>query len=756
MAKTRTPASGGRDPIPAPVSGTLSEGRDRIVPFDADVFHGDVQDCVEGEGPAQALPSTIATPVLQDTLARMLGILEGMAQAGALPPAAAVAPRLNSMKFPDIASHLANIPSMTIDKQKMLGRFRLMNHLTYTGDLTEDAYEFIFSCHERLHNLGLVESHGVDYTAFQMTGSAKKWWRDYISSRPTGSPPLSWTQFNKKVVDAANELELIRREGFEQREGKKTRYSGRGYHSQSNRPIHASIPASEAGYTGHSSSSSVHTSQGSPSRPIVRGGHSGQSGFSGFDFQGCTTPAKGGAQNGRVGSHSGRGGSPFGRGGGRGGSQSDGGRSHCYAFPSRLEAEASDVVITGSTYSYVSTYFAPSLDILCESLDLPIRVSTPIGDSIVVDRVYQLCTATLMGYDTHADLKVLDMIDFDVILGMDWLSSYHAILNCYAKTITLSTPGIPLVEWRGSLSHPPKVVSEFSEVFPTDLLDLPPDRDIDFCIVVETGTQPISIPPYSMAPAELKELKHQLQDLLSKGFIRPSVSPWGAPVLFVKKKDGSMRMCINYRQLNKLQCASVFSKIDLRFGYHQLKEEHEQHLRIVLGILKQKKLYAKFSKCEFWISSVAFLGHVVSKEGIMVDPKKIETVRDWVRPASVTEIWSFSGFAGYYRRFIEGFSSIASPLTRMTQKEVTFQWSDECDVGFQKLKTLLTTTPMLTLPVEGEGFVVYCDTSRIGLGCVLMQKRKVIAYASRQLKVHEKNYPIHDLELAAVVFALKI
>ena len=132
----------------------------------------------------------------------------------------------------------------------------------------------------------------------------------------------------------------------------------------------------------------------------------------------------------------------------------------------------------------------------------------------------------------------------------------------------------------------------------------------------------------------------------------------------------------------------------------------------------------------------------------MVDPKKIEAVRDLVRPTSVTEIRSFLGLAGYYRRFVKGFSSIAC--------EVSFQWSDECEVSFQKLKILLTTAPILILPVEGEGFVVYCDASRIGFGCVLMQKGRVIAYASRQLKVHEKNYPIHDLELASVVFALKI
>ncbi|XP_069150379.1 uncharacterized protein [Solanum lycopersicum] len=299
---------------------------------------------------------------------------------------------------------------------------------------------------------------------------------------------------------------MIRREGFEQQEGKRTHYSGdyggapprsrsylgRGYHPQSSRLIHASIPASEAGYAGHNSSSSVHTSQGSSSRPVVRGGnygHSGSShqpasrrgcfecgdmghfvrdcprtrrgglhqGFQASASRAAQPPARSGAHNGRGGSHSGRGGSPSGRGGGRGG---------------RPEAEASDAVITGiipvchrsatvlfdpgSTYSYVSTYFAPSLDILCESLDLPICVSTPVGDSVVVDRVYCLCTVTLMGCDTHADLKVLDMIDFDVIL----------------------------------------VVSEFSEVFPTDLPGLPPDRDIDFCIDVEPGTRPISIPPY--------------------------------------------------------------------------------------------------------------------------------------------------------------------------------------------------------------------------------------------------------------------
>jgi len=146
----------------------------------------------------------------------------------------------------------------------------------------------------------------------------------------------------------------------------------------------------------------------------------------------------------------------------------------------------------------------------------------------------------------------------------------------------------------------------------------------------------------------------------------------------------------------------------------------------------------------------------VSGEGIKVDTQKIEAVQNWPRPTSPTDIRSFLGLAGYYRRFVEGFSSIASPLTKLTQKAVKFQWSEACEKSFQELKKRLITAPVLTLPEGTQGFVVYCDASRVGLGCVLMQNGKVIAYASRQLKVHEKNYPTHDLELAAVIFALKL
>lgn len=196
--------------------------------------------------------------------------------------------------------------------------------------------------------------------------------------------------------------------------------------------------------------------------------------------------------------------------------------------------------------------------------------------------------------------------------------------------------------------------------------------------------------------------------------------------------------------------------IDDILVYSRSRSEHEQHLRIVLQTLRDQQLYAKFSKCEFWLASVSFLGHVVSKESIKVDPTKIEAIRDWDRPTSVTEVRSFVGLASYYMRFVEGFSTIAAPLTRLTHQDIPFVWSEECEMSFLKLKELLTSAPILTLPIEGEGFTIYCDASGVGVGCVLMQQGRVIAYASRQLKVHERNYPTHDLELAAVVFALKI
>ncbi|GKB77435.1 hypothetical protein Tco_0944330 [Tanacetum coccineum] len=355
------------------------------------------------------------------------------------------------------------------------------------------------------------------------------------------------------------------------------------------------------------------------------------------------------------------------------------------------------------------------------------------------------------------------------------------------------------------------IVRDFPDVFPEELPGLPPTRQVEFQIDLIPGVAPIAWAPYRLAPSKMKELSGQLKELSDKGFIRLSSSPWGAPVLFVKKKDGSFRMCIDYQELNKLtmknhyplpriddlfdqlQGSSFYSKIDLRpvmpFGltnapavfmdlmnrvcktfldkfvivfiddiliYSKNKKEHEEHLKAVLELLKKEKLYAKFSKCEFWIPKVQFLGHVIDSQGIHVDPAKIKSIKDWESPKTPTKIRQFLGLARYYRRFIEGFSKIAKSMTKLTQKGVKFDWGDEQEAAFQLLKQKLCSAPILALFEGSEDFVVYCDASHKGLGDVLMQREKVISYASRQLKIHEKNYTTHDLELGSIVFSLKL
>ncbi|GJR73132.1 putative reverse transcriptase domain-containing protein [Tanacetum coccineum] len=319
------------------------------------------------------------------------------------------------------------------------------------------------------------------------------------------------------------------------------------------------------------------------------------------------------------------------------------------------------------------------------------------------------------------------------------------------------------------------IVQDFPVIFPKDLSGLPPTRQVEFQIDLVPGAAPVARAPYRLAPSEMKELSEQLKELSDKGFIRPSSSPWGAPVLFVKKKYRSFWMCIDYRELNKLtvknryplpriddlfhqlQGSSVYSKIDLSYAvwfdkrtyriHGPYKLEHEEHLKQILELLKKEELYAKFSKCEFWISKVQFLGHVIDSEVIHVDLAKIESIKDWTSPKSPTEIRQFLGLAGYYRRFIEGFSNITKPMTKLTQKKVKFKWGGKQEAAFQLLKQKLCSAPILALPEGSDEFIAYCDASKKGLGAVLMQREKVISYASRQLKIHEKNYTTHDLEL---------
>ncbi|WVZ70751.1 hypothetical protein U9M48_019393 [Paspalum notatum var. saurae] len=342
------------------------------------------------------------------------------------------------------------------------------------------------------------------------------------------------------------------------------------------------------------------------------------------------------------------------------------------------------------------------------------------------------------------------------------------------------------------------VACDYPDVFPEEFSGLPPDRDVEFRIDLLPGTAPVSKRPYRMVPDELKELKTQLQEQLDKGFIRPSSSPWGYPALFVEKKDqGGKRLCVDYRPLNvvtvknkyplphidilfdQLGGATVFSKIDLRSGYHQIKVREEdipktafstryglyEYLVMSFGLTNAPAFFMYLMNSvfmneldkfvQFWLKEVAFLGHILSAKGVAVDPSKVEDVLNWKQPQTVTKIWSFLGLAGYYRRFIKDFSKIAKPMTALTQKNAKFAWSSKCEEAFGTLKTLLTSAPVLAQPDITKPFDVYCDASGSGLGCVLMQEGRVIAYASCQLRKHQVNYPTHDLELLAVVYALK-
>ena len=195
--------------------------------------------------------------------------------------------------------------------------------------------------------------------------------------------------------------------------------------------------------------------------------------------------------------------------------------------------------------------------------------------------------------------------------------------------------------------------------------------------------------------------------------------------------------------------------IDDILVYFKDAHEHEHHLRIVLQILRENQLFVKISKCDFWLKEVSFLGHIVSVEGIRVDPVKIEAVMNWKPPQNVIEVRSFLSLAGYYRRSVQGFSVIASSLIRLLRKGVKFEWDDKCQSSFERLKEILVKALVLIQPTSCKDYTMYSDASRIGLGCV-MQNGKVVAYASRQLIPREQNYPTHDLKLAAVMFALKI
>eukprot|EP00253_Pinus_taeda_P017918 PITA_17918 len=542
-----------------------------------------------------------------------------------------------------------------------------------------------------------------------------------------------------------------------------------------------------------------------------------------------------------------------------------------------FDRTVSILVDPGATLSYVSPKVVESCGLLTTKFKSPWLVQLATGAKRRVLTKVSNCPLRLAGQTITTELNVLPLGSYDVLIGMDWLERRWSVINCKTKTVSYrdelgvgkEIQGIqkpvqiqPItasqlvkcirkkcqiyavqvgfadsVDKVATVKNIP-VVQDFADVFPEEIPGLPPKRDLDFTIELIPGAAPVSRAPYRMSVPELTELKMQLQELLEKKYIRPSVSPWGAPVLFVRKKDGTLRMCIDYRQLNKLTVknkyplpridelfdqvkgATIFSKIDLRSGYHQIRikdediaktafrtryghyefvvlpfgltnapatfmclmnsvfhqyldkfvlifiddiliysrniKEHEEHLRIVLQTLREHQLYGKFSKCDFYKEQIQYLGHIITKEGIAVDPEKIKTIMEWPTPKDVADIRSFMGLAGYYRRFVEGFSRVAYPITSLQKKGKVFKWTADCQRSFEQLKHLLTTAPVLCVADPEKEYVVCTDASKEGVGGVLMQEGKVIAYESRKLKEHEQKYSAYDLELTTVIHALKM
>jgi len=432
---------------------------------------------------------------------------------------------------------------------------------------------------------------------------------------------------------------------------------------------------------------------------------------------------------------------------------------------------------SGATHTFLSKSYALKHGIKMYKLKEDYHITAP-GSPVATGLMARQLKVDIGPESFVINPVVLPHQGIDVILGMNWMVENDAILHVGSREVQLKSkvtgkilkvhiPEQKHLEATVNTSELQEirkipVVCDFPDVFPEELPGLPPDRDVEFKIDLIPGTAPVSRRPYRMAPDELKELKTQLQEQLDKGFIRPSSSPWGCPALFVEKKDqGGKRLCVDYRPLNavtiknkyplphidilfdQLAGAKVFSEIDLRSGYYQIKireedipktafstryglyeylvmsfgltnapaffmymmnsvfmneldkfvvvfiddilvyskneEEHEDHLRTVLTRLREHQLYAKFSKCAFWLREVSFLGHVLSERGVAVDPSKVEDVLNWKQPETVTEIRSFLGLAGYYRRFIKDFSKTAKPMTSLTKKNAKYLWDPKCE-----------------------------------------------------------------------------
>ncbi|KAE8690983.1 cytochrome P450 78A7-like [Hibiscus syriacus] len=536
----------------------------------------------------------------------------------------------------------------------------------------------------------------------------------------------------------------------------------------------------------------------------------------------------------------------------------------------------SALVDTGASELFLSEQAAKKLDLRVEKTSGFIKtVNTKEVPIVGEARGIKL---SIGGWTGKESIKVIPLDDFDFVIGISFLDRINAFPLPFADCLVICDPKhqcivsvsresgtdakmLSAIQFsKGVRREEPtfvaslvgaeptmteevptevgQVLAEFRDVMPTELPKcLPPKREVDHKIELMPNAEPPAKAPYRMAPPELEELRRQLKELLDAGYIRPSKAPFGAPVLFQKKHDGSLRMCIDYRALNKLTVknkypipliadlfdqlggARWFTKLDLRSGYYQVRiaegdepktacvtrygsyeflvmpfgltnapatfctlmnkvlqpfldrfvvvylddivvysktlEEHVEHLRRLFQVLRENELYVKEEKCSFAQKEVPFLGHIVGGGKLQMDRDKIRAIDEWKPPTKATEMRAFLGLANYYRRFVKGYSKIATPLTELLKKDKVWDWSTECQEAFEKIKEAMVSEPVLVLPDYTKPFVVFTDASDVAIGGVLMQEGHPVAYESRKLNETERRYSVHEKEMTAVVHCLR-
>ena len=509
--------------------------------------------------------------------------------------------------------------------------------------------------------------------------------------------------------------------------------------------------------------------------------------------------------------------------------------------------KATILIDSGASFDYISKDFALQHNLQLTAI-APRQVTIADGTPYMAEQMAKSAEITMDKFKDKVSLHLFPLTAYDVILGKPFLCRHNPSINWRTNTMEIHTDHDTFVlrsahdslatrsaladdimtisdqsEWSElflvEVKHPhaspavpaplhhdlKRIVEEYHCIFQEDLQSYPPERAIDHKItLIDPDEKPICLPSYRMSPVELEKLRSQLDSLLEKGFIRPSKSPWGFPVLFAKKKDGSLRMCVDYRQLNsrtkknslllprideifdRLSGATIFSKLDLASGYHQVRldendsektafrtryghfeftvlpfglcnapatfqglmnsvfydmvdlnlvvylddilifskslEEHCDILKKVFYRLKENQLFVKLSKCSFGLESVQFLGHIIGSKGISVDPEKISAITEWPAPRNTAEIQSFLGLAGYYRKFVPNFAGITAPLTDLLRKDREFIWNPNHESSFQLIKHLLTSPPVLKLPDFSKPFILTTDASLSAIGGVLAQE----------------------------------